>query len=178
MRKRKIEGTFELAEGLLLVANMVDAPGARDIALSAMGAGGWMPEKPKDRRLLGKYQGRVVLASLAAELALKYAWEHEPKNVGRSASDMGWRHRLKEMFGKLCHDNKKEIEEEYRRRTNNDTKCETAEEAFSQYEKPFEEFRYMGEYPPSNEEAMRATDLIQATKSVIAVVRAHDAQPS
>ena len=177
-RKRKIEGTLELAEGLLLDANMVDAPGARDNALSAMGAGGWMPDKPKDRRLLGKYQGRVVLASLAAELALKYAWERDPKNACKPAPRIGSGHQLKEMFGELCPDRKEAIEEEYRQRTSNHTKCQTAEEAFGQYKKPFEQFRYMGEYPLSNEEAMRATDLIQATKSVIAVARAHDAQPS
>ena len=134
--------------------------------------------KTKDRRLLGKYQGRVVLASLAAELALKYAWERERKNMDKPAPDMGRRHVLKKMFGKLCRDNKRAIEEEYCRRTNNDTKCETAEEAFGQYERPFVQFRYMGEYTLSNGEAMRATDLIQATESVIAVVRAHDAQPS
>ena len=75
MPKPKIEGTLELAEGLLLVANMVDAPGAREDAFSAMEDDGSLPADPTQRRLLGKYQGRVVLASLAAELALKYAWE-------------------------------------------------------------------------------------------------------
>ena len=53
-RKRKIEGTLELAEGLLLVANMVDAPGARDNALSAMGADGGMPAKPKISSAIGQ----------------------------------------------------------------------------------------------------------------------------
>ena len=177
-RKRKTKGTLELAEGLLLVANMVDAPGGRDNALSTMGAGGSMPDKPEDRRLLGKYQGRVVLASLAAELALKYAWERESKNAGKPAPKIGSGHLLKEMFGALCPDHKEAIEEEYCQRASNHTKYETVEEAFGQYERPFEEFRYMGEYPLSNEEAMRATDLIQATKSVIVVARANDAQPS
>ena len=121
MPKRKIEGTFELAEGLLLVANMVDALGAREDAFSAMGAGGWMPDKPEERRLLGKYQGRVVLASLAAELALKYAWEREPKNAGKSAHKIGSGHQLKDMFGGLSPDNKKAIEEEYCRRTSKQT---------------------------------------------------------
>ena len=175
--KRKIEGTLELAEGLLLVANMVDAPGAREDAFSAMGDDGSLPADPTQRRLLGKYQGRVVLASLAAELALKYAWEREPKNEGKPAPKIGSGHQLKEMFGELCSDRKEATEEEYSRgRTIKQTKSETAEEAFGQYKKPFEEFRYMGEYPPSSEEAMRATDLIQATKSVIAVARANDAQ--
>ena len=177
-RKRKIEGTLELAEGLLLVANMVDAPGARDNALSAMGADGGMPAKPKDRRLLGKYQGRVVLASLAAELALKYAWEREPKNADKPAPKIGSGHQLKDLFGELCPDRKQAIEEEYCQRTSTHTKCQTAEEAFGQYKKPFEQFRYMGEYPPSKNEPMRATDLIQATKSVIAVARARDTQPT
>ena len=179
MPKRKIEGTLELAEGLLLVANMVDAPGAREDAFSAMGDDGSLPADLTQRRLLGKYQGRVVLASLAAELALKYAWERESKNAGEPAPKIGSGHQLEKMFRKLCPDRKEAIEEEYcRRRTIKQTKCETAEEAFGQYKKPFEEFRYMGEYPLSNEEAMRATDLIQATKSVIAVARANDAQPS
>ena len=175
--KRKIEGTLELAEGLLLVANMVDAPGAREDAFSAMGDDGSLPANPTQRRLLGKYQGRVVLASLAAELALKYAWEREPKNEGKPAPKIGSGHQLKEMFGELCSDRKEATEEEYSRgRTIKQTKSETAEEAFGQYKKPFEEFRYMGEYPLSSEEAMRATDLIQATKSLIAVARANDAQ--
>ena len=178
MPRRKIEGTLELAEGLLLVANMVDAPGAREDALSAMGDGGSLPVAPTQRRQLGKYQGRVILASLAAELVLKYAWEREPKNAGKSAPKLGSGHQLKEMFGELCPDRRDAIEEEYCQRTSAHTKCQTAEEAFGQYEKPFEEFRYMGEYSLSKEEAMRATDLIQATKSVIAVVRAIDAPPS
>ena len=179
MPKRKIEGTLELAEGLLLVANMVDAPGAREDAFSAMGDDGSLPADLTQRRLLGKYQGRVVLASLAAELALKYAWERESKNAGEPAPKIGSGHQLKEMFRKLCPDRKEAIEEEYcRRRTIKQTKCETAEEAFGQYKKPFEEFQYMGEYPLSNEEAMRATDLIRATKSVISVARTNDAQPS
>ena len=175
MPKRKIEGTLELAEGLLLVANMVDAPGAREDAFSAMGDGGSLPADPTQRRQLGKYQGRVVLASLAAELVLKYLWEHEPKNADKAFPRKGSGHRLNEIFRKLCRDRQKAIEAEYRERTNTQTKCTTAEEAFGQYEKPFEEFRYMGEYPLSKEEAMRATDLIQATKSVIAVARVHDA---
>lgn len=174
MPKRKIEGTLELAEGLLLVANMVDAPDARDNALHAMEADGGMPAKLNDRRLLGKYQGRVVLVSLAAELALKYAWEREPNNADKSARKIGPGHQLKDMFGELSPDRKQAIEEEYCQRTNPHTKCQTAEETFGQYKKPFVEFRYMGECPLSGEEAMRATDLIHATKSVIAVARTHD----
>ena len=178
MPGRKIEGTLELAEGLLLVANMVDTPGARDDALRAMGACGSLPADPTQRRQLGKYQGRVVLASLAAELVLKYLWEHEPQNQCKSASEMGSGHRLKEILSKLSPDHKEAIEKDYSRKTSTRTKCATAEEAFGQYEKPFEEFRYMGEYLPSKEEAMRATDLIQAAKSVIAVASAHNTQPS
>ena len=125
MPKRKIEGTLELAEGLLLVANMVGAPGAREDAFSAMGDDGSLPADLTQRRLLGKYQGRVVLASLAAELALKYAWERESKNAGEPAPKIGSGHPLKEMFRKLCPDRKEAIEEEYcRRRTIKQTKCE------------------------------------------------------
>ena len=178
MPKRKIEGTLELAEGLLLVANMVDAPGAREDAFSAMGDGGSLPADPIQRRELGKYLGRVVLASLAAELALKYAWEHQPINADKAFPRNSSGHQLNEIFKKLCNDRQKAIEAEYRKKTNTQTKCITAEEAFGQYEKPFEEFRYMGEYTLSREESMRATDLIQATRSVIAVARAHNAQPS
>ena len=148
MPGRKIEGTLELAEGLLLVANMVDTPGARDDALRAMGACVSLPADPTQRRQLGKYQGRVVLASLAAELVLKYLWEHEPKNQCKSASEMGSGHRLKEILRKLSPDHKEAIKEaiekDYSRKTSTRTKCATAEEAFGQYEKPFEEFRYMG----------------------------------
>ena len=175
MPKRKIEGTLELAEGLLLVANKVHAPGARDNALNAMGAGGCMPKKRTDRQLLGKYQGRVVLAALAAELALKYTWEHESINAGKPFPGNGSGHQLIQIFNKLCCDRQKAIETEYRKISDTKTKCGTAKEAFGQYEKPFEEFRYMGEYPLSQEESMRATDLIQATKSVIAVAREHHA---
>ena len=85
MPKRKIEGTLELAEGLLDVANMVDVPNSREDAFSAMGDGGSLPADLIQRRQLGKYQGRVVLASLAAELVLKYAWEQEPSNAGNPA---------------------------------------------------------------------------------------------
>ena len=178
MPKRKIEGTLELAEGLLLVANMVDAPGAREDAFSAMGNGGSLPAAPTQRRRLGKYQGRVVLASLAAELVLKYLWEHEAKNACKPAPKIGSGHQLKEMFRQLSPALQKAIEEDYSRQTSSQTKCTTAEEAFGQYKKPFEEFRYMGEFPPSKKEAMRATDLIQAAKSVIVVTRAHNVQPS
>ena len=178
MPGRKIEGTLELAEGLLLVANMVDTPGARDDALRAMETCGSLPPDPTQRRQLGKYQGRVVLASLAAELVLKYLWEHEPKNECKSASEMGWGHQLREIFRRLCPDHRKAIEEEYSRKLSTRPRCTTAEEAFGQYERPFEEFRYMGEYHPSKEDAMRATDLIQAAKSVIAVARGHNAQPN
>ena len=178
MPKRKIEGTLELAEGLLLVANRVDAPGARDHALSAMGAGGCMPKNRKDRQLLGKYQGRVVLAALAAELALKYTWEHEPTNAGKPFPRNGSGHQLSQIFNKLSCACQKAIEAEYLKVSNTKTKCITAEEAFGQYEKPFEEFRYIGEYPLSKKESMRATDLIQATKSVITVARARHAKSS
>ena len=172
MPKRKIQGTLELAEGLLVVANMVDAPGARDDALRAMGSCGSLPADRTQKQQLGKYQGRVVLASLAAELVLKYAWEQEPKNADKAFPTNDVKHRLKEMFGKLCSEHQKAIEAEYCQWTSDHKKCRTAEETFGQYEKPFEEFRYMGEYSLSKEEAMRATDLIQATKSVIAVARA------
>ena len=178
MPKRKIEGTLDLAEGLLAVANMVDTPGAREDAFSAMGDGGSLPDDPTKRRRLGNYQGRVVLASLAAELVLKYLWEHEPKNADSAFPRKGSGHRLNEIFRKLCRDRQKAIEADYRKSTNTQTKCKTAEDAFGQYEKPFEEFRYMGEYPLYKEEFMGATELIQATKSVIAVARAHNAQPS
>ena len=168
---RKIPGTLELVEGMLSVANMVSTSGERDYLQAVVRDPCAMPCSKAKRRKLGRYQGRVVLAALAAELALKFAWERHPGNECKAAPHPAGGHHLEKLFDQLCPNLKQEIENQYSAVKYQTENKNTARKAFGQYEKPFEEFRYIGEYPPSADDPMRATDLILATESVISAVR-------
>ena len=92
---------------------------------------------------LGTMASAQVLAGLAAELALKYAYEDD--NPERCAQRI---HNLSDLFGSLSSERKKQIEEDYRIRVqehshNPASGWETAENAFQSAKDHFVKWRYM-----------------------------------
>ena len=168
-QQRKICGTLELVEGLLSVADKVKTSGERESLLEAMRGKGPLPESSVEKKRVGRYQGRAVLASLAAELALKFAWEHEPRNQGKPVKWPDGGHHLGKLFCKLGPCLKDKIEDEYLKCSTR--KATTTREAFGQYDKPFEQFRYLGEGTYCAPHPFSATDLVTATKCVIKAAR-------
>ena len=114
---------------------------------------------------LGKYQGRVVLVALAAELALKFLWETESK----SGAPFG--HDLHQCFELLSDDYQNSIRSAYRRRVTNPMgrEWETADQVFQICRDAFEDWWYIVEEGSYPNYIMRATHLRDATLSVLDV---------
>ena len=78
--KRTLPETLDFVKGLLISADEIRKPlngelePRKVLAQKDTNIAKLSPEQIQD---LGKYQGRVVLVALAAELALKFAWETE-----------------------------------------------------------------------------------------------------
>ena len=85
MPKRKVRETLDFVKGLLESADEI--PNALSgeleprivLAKQHTKIANLSSEQIED---LGKYQGRVVLVALAAELALKFVWEMENRRRG------------------------------------------------------------------------------------------------
>ena len=169
MSQRKVLETLDFVRGLLRSAD--------DIAEALSGE--LEPRKvlaqehtiianlePNQIQELGKYQGRVVLVALAAELALKFAWETE--NQGGALDG----HELLKLFDRLSDNLKQNIGREYQRRVTDpsDEGWETAGQVFETCSNAFVDWRYIVEERKYPNYIMRATYLKEATLSVIHVV--------
>ena len=111
--------------------------------------------QPEQLQELGKYQGRVVLVALAAELALKFAWERE--NEGEAASD----HDLLKWFDRQSDDLRERIRREYQKRVTNplEKEWDTADQVFQIWRNAFVDWRYIVENGNFPNYVMRATYL-------------------
>ena len=99
--KRKVPETLEFVKGLLISADTISNSLSEELEPRKVLA--QKPTKiarlePEQIQELGKYQGRVVLVALAAELALKFVWETE--NQGGAAGG----HDLLDCFDSLSDD--------------------------------------------------------------------------
>ena len=169
MAHRKRKETLDFVKGLIRAADRIDAAleagshpretlrGNYDIANAT----------PGEVQEMGKYQGRVVLISLAAELALKFAWEAE--HPGKTTSS---NHDLHFWFQLLTCTLRKKVESEYCERA---TPCEdgwkTAAQAFEKCKDSSLEWRYIVEEGKGPQDKMRATYLKHAALSVVAAAR-------
>ena len=167
--KRKVPETLDFVKGLLISADEIsralsgELEPRKVLAQKHTDIADFNPEQIHD---LGKYQGRVVLVALAAELALKFAWETE--NQGGAPAG----HDLQRCFCRLSDSLKENIRDEYQRRVTDplEKEWETIDQAFTICRDAFVDWRYIveeGKYPSY---IMRATYLKEATFSVIDVV--------
>ena len=177
MFKRKLPQTLDFVKGLLISADEISKSlsGAleprRVLAQKQKDIANFEPEEVQE---LGKYQGRVVLVALAAELALKFAWEVENPSKGGAPG----RHNLKKLFCQLTSCSQNKIRVEYEKRfkklqtqvevsDTNELEWTTVDQVFYNCRNAFESWRYIvekGKYPNY---IMRATFLSEATWSVI-----------
>ena len=171
MPNRKVAQTLDFVEGLLMSADEIDMALSDEIeprkvlAHRHTNIAHFSPETIQE---LGKYQGRVIMVALAAELALKYVWEME--NAGGAPAD----HDLMECFSRLTKDHREFIRREYERRVRDphEEEWKTVDQVFEICRDAFVDWRYIveeGNYPNY---IMRATYLKEAALSVIAVVNA------
>ena len=169
MSKRKVPETLDFVKGLLVSADEIpralsgELEPRRVLAQKHTNIANLKPVQIQD---LGKYQGRVVLVALAAELALKFAWETENKGGAPGVHDL-WK-----CFDRLSDDYKERIRSEYKRRVTNlpEKGWETVDQVFKTCCDAFVDWRYIveeGNYPNY---IMRATYLKEAALSVIHVV--------
>ena len=166
--KRKVPETLKFVKGLLISADTISNSLSEELEPRKVLA--QKPTKiaclePEQIQELGKYQGRVVLVALAAELALKFVWETE--NQGGAAGG----HDLLDCFDSLSDDIKGKVRNEYKRRVTNPLGEEwgAVDQVFKICRDAFVDWRYIveeGKYPSY---IMRATYLKEATLSVIDV---------
>ena len=169
MPKRKVQETLDFVKGLLISADDISKELSGELEprkVLAQGHTTIAKFEPEEIQELGKYQGRVVLVALAAELALKFAWETE--NQGEATGS----HDLLKWFDCLSYNLKEKIRSEYQRRVTNppQKELETARQVFKICRDAFVDWRYIveeGNYPNY---IMRATYLKEATLSVIHVL--------
>lgn len=167
--KRKVSQTLDFVKGLLISADEISnglssEPEPRKVL--AQGRTAIANFKPDQIQELGKYQGRVVLVALAAELTLKFAWETE--NEGEATSD----HDLQKWFDCLSNDLKEKIRREYQNRVTGppEKEWETAGGVFKICRNAFVDWRYIVEEGNFPNYIMRATYLKEATLSIIHVL--------
>ena len=168
MPKRKVRETLDFVKGLLSLADEIPRALSGEIeprivlAQQHTKITNLRSEQIED---LGKYQGRVVLIALAAELALKSLWETENK----SGAPRG--HDLQRCFELLSDDYQKGIRSAYRRRVTNplSQEWETIDQIFQICCDAFEDWRYIVEEGTYPNYIMRATHLRDATLSVLDV---------
>ena len=168
--KRKVPETLDVVKGLLISADEISNSLSEELEprkVLAQKQTKIASLEPAHIRELGKYQGRVVLVALAAELALKFAWEAENQDEAAPAG-----HDLLECFDRLSDDLKEKTRIEYRKRVTNplNKEWETVDQVFTICCEAFEDWRYIVEEGSYPNYIMRATYLIDATQSVIDVV--------
>ena len=172
MPKKKQKGTLDVVRGLIEAADEVKFPQGTRIPSQCVG--GHLPQDPKTRKEMGKYVGRVVLMSLAAELALKFAWENEPVEGRTGAVPSGANgHDLDYLFRKICC-LRDEVKEGYVNLLGQNEEAhdgwETADRVFEKSKDAFELYRYIVEQGREAGEPMHATELGIATLSVIKAI--------
>ena len=122
---------------------------------------------PEERQELGIYQARVVLMVLAAELALKFLWQHvqsyntKPKGTG---------HNLSLLFSNLPHHYRVDIQSEYcKRATSPPDGWETPGKIFELCKSASVQWRYLVEKNNFPKYVMQAKYLKYATLSVLEI---------
>ena len=172
---RKRKETPDIVDGLIKAAKIIDQQ-------LAQGKGNPRNVKMENKILepadFGRYQARVVVMALAAELALKVAYEQQyPEPAPRI-------HDLQELFDKLCEETKRKIEVKYGvllkkyQQHSLEKGCSledywaTASQLFKKCKDTFVDWRYIEEEgQPPDPFIMRATLLGYAAKSVVQAVR-------
>ena len=174
MPKRKQKGTLDVVKGLMEAADEICIPGQTRVIAQCIG--GSLPGTRSERKRVGKYVGRVVLMSLAAELALKFAWENEDKpnrvsQVAKTTNNAKGQHDLNDLFKQLGCCLQASIGEKYSARPENKKPgWETADKVFEKSRDAFELYRYIVEEGSEAQERMRATELGLGTRSVVEAV--------
>ena len=175
--KRKVPQTLDFVEGLLISADEIPRALSGELEprqVLAQKHTSIAKLSPKQIQDLGKYQGRVVLVALAAELALKFAWETENQKEAACGG-----HDLQKCFGRLSEDIKDQIRQDYRSRIKDPPEeWKTVDQVFEICRKAFVEWRYIVEENSYPNYIMRATYLRDATQSVVAVIYARYDKPS
>ena len=163
MAKRKIPEIFFLVEGMLEAADKVGTSNALQ-RTSSTGDVKWSCLSNSRLKSIGRYQGRVVLIALAAELALKAAWEQEC--LGRPAAPT--HHDLKKLFDCLKSDLKEEIRVEYKKHViHADPGWQDPGSVFEKCKDSYKTWEYLGEEGPKPDWIMEAKWLKEATLSVV-----------
>ena len=171
--KKKIQQTPDFVKGLLESADLIadglpNSPRwlAQGIAHGKRKVSNLDSEQRQD---LGKYQGRVVLAGLAAELALKWLWEWD--NHPRSSKGC---HDLLILFNELSEDLKEKVRAAYLQRAcPSEPGWESADEVFNICRNAFVDWRYVVEEGGFKDYVMHATYLNHATRSVLQIGEIH-----
>ena len=167
--KRKISQTPDFVKGLLGSADLIGGSLPNSPRWLAQGISRGKPRvadlDPEQRQELGEYQGRVVLAGLAAELALKWLWEKD--NQACSAKSC---HDLSILFNKLSEELKGKIRVGYLKRA---FPCEpgweSADRVFKICKNAFVDWRYIVEEGGFKDYIMHVTYLNHATWSALQV---------
>ena len=167
--RKKILPTPDFVKGLLESADLIGESLPHSPRWLAQGIARGKPKvvnlDSEQRQELGKYQGRVVLAGLAAELALKWLWERD--NHPSSSKSC---HDLLILFDELSEDLKGKIRAAYLQRA---CPCEpgweSADKVFKICKNAFVDWRYVVEEGGFKDYVMHATYLHHATRSVLQV---------
>ena len=167
--KKKIQQTPDFVMGLLESADLIGESLPHSPRWLAQGISRGKHQvanlDSEQRKELGKYQGRVVLAGLAAELALKWLWERD--NQPSSSKSC---HDLLVLFNELSEDLKGKIRASYLLRA---CPCEpgweSADKVFKICKNSFVDWRYVVEEGGFKDYVMHATYLNHATLSVLLV---------
>ena len=129
---------------------------------------------PTEQQGFGQYQGRVVLMALAAELALKFAYEKDNSKKSAPAT-----HNLSKLFKKLKSDRQTNIQEHYEHLLSErgydppEEWCKTVSGVFQKCKDISMVWRFaveQGKVPTKF--VMRATCLELAARGVVAEIRA------
>ena len=168
MARRKVEGTPAFVMGLLMAADRI-LPPERNSSRLTDETEDTVDASPAALEKLGLYQGRVVLAALAAELALKFLFEQRDEQKVASPT-----HDLHELFGQLTEHDQRAVGSVYQRLLGNYVPsqpwCNTAGEVFMQCKDVFTDWRYIVEEGRLSESfQMRVLYLSMATRSVLEV---------
>ena len=161
--QKKIQQMYLLIEGLLEAADKAGTKNTceRHYLRSCID---WTMFTDQQMRSFGRYQGRVVLISLAAELALKAAWEKEHKEEGPAPTH----HHLKDLFGCLSTNLQKKINLEYKHSAKPPGPgWETPKLVFEKCNDAYKTWEYLGEEGKKQEWRMEAKWLKASTLAVL-----------
>ena len=163
MAKRKIAQIAFLVEGMLEAADKVGTSNAFPRA-SATGVVEWSCLSDSELKCIGRYQGRVVLVALAAELALKSAWEQEDPERNAAPNH----HNLMDLFHSLSPGLQGKILVEYKKSVSHpDPGWQDPGSVFEKCKDSYKTWEYLGEEGPKPEWVMEAKWLKEATLSVV-----------